>query len=355
MPEYPDLEAYRAALAERIEGARLERLSLAAPHLLASVEPPPDALAGRGVVRVRRVAKQLVILLEGAHFCSVHLAVAGRLHWSGAGPEGKTGGKTGGKPGGKTGGKPARLSPRGNLAIWDFETADGGAGQLRLLERSRKKRATIRLGATEAALAALDPGGLEVPGSTLGDFAARLADCPRTLKRALTEPARFAGIGNAYSDEILWRARLSPTKRANRLDAGETARLHRAAAGVLAEWAARLRAGPGAAFPAGVTAFRPEMAVHGKFGQPCPECGSPVQRIARAENECNYCPACQTGGRLLRDRALSRLLKKTWPKTVAEAEHRRRALGGAAPSSSAPRRGAPGSPRRRPGGREPAG
>lgn len=331
MPEYPDLEAYRAALAERIEGARLERLSLAAPHLLATVEPAPAALAGRRVLGARRVAKQLVILLEAAHFCSVHLAVAGRLHWTDL------------RPGGKKTAKPVRLSPRGNLAIWDFALADGGTGQLRLVERSRKKRATIRLGATAEALAALDPGGLEVPGSTPGDFAARLADCPRTLKRALTEPARFAGIGNAYSDEILWRARLSPTKIANRLDAAETKRLHRAAAGVLTEWAARLRQESGPDFPAGVTAFRPGMAVHGKFREPCPKCGAPVQRIARAENECNYCPTCQTGGRLLRDRALSRLLKKTWPKTLAEAERRRRAstdLLSSAPSL--PRRGRPG-------------
>lgn len=331
MPEYPDLEAYRAALAERIEGARLDRLSLAAPHLLASVEPPPAALAGRSVLGVRRVAKQLVILLEAAHFCSVHLAVAGRLHWTDL------------RPVGKKAAKPARLSPRGNLAIWDFALADGGTGQLHLSERSRKKRATIRLGATPEAFAALDPGGLEVPGSTLGDFAARLADCPRTLKRALTEPARFAGIGNAYSDEILWRARLSPTKIANRLDAGETERLHHAAAGVLTEWAERLRAETGPDFPAGVTAFRPDMAVHGKFGEPCPECGAPVQRIARSENESNYCPTCQTGGRLLRDRALSRLLKKTWPKTLAEAERRRRAstdLLSSAPSL--PRHGRPG-------------
>ena len=333
MPEYPDLEAYRAALAERIEGARLERLSLAAPHLLATVEPAPAALAGRSVLGARRVAKQLVILLEAAHFCSVHLAVAGRLHWTDL------------RPGGKKTPKPARLSPRGNLAIWDFALADGGTGQLRLVERSRKKRATIRLGATAEALAALDPGGLEVPGSTLGDFAARLADCPRTLKRALTEPARFAGIGNAYSDEILWRARLSPTKIANRLDAAETERLHRAAAGVLTEWAARLREESGPDFPAGVTAFRPEMAVHGKFREPCPKCGAPVQRIARAENECNYCPTCQTGGRLLRDRALSRLLKKTWPKTLAEADRRRRA-------SAVPLSGTPAPPRDRGFGRK---
>lgn len=314
MPEFPDLEVYRSALADRLRGARLERLGIAAPHLLASVEPPPEALAGRAVRGVRRLGKQIVLLLDEEAFCSIHLAVAGRLHWTDPPAPGR-------KPA-----KPARLSPRGNLAIWDFALASGEPGQLRLVERSRKKRATIRLGATAEALAALDPGGLEVPGSSPEAFAARLAGSTRTLKRALTEPARFAGIGNAYSDEILWGARLSPTKRADRLTAAETARLHAAAEGVLTEWAARLRKECGAGFPAGVTAFRPGMAVHGRFGEPCPECGSAVQRIVRAENVCNYCPACQTGGRLLRDRALSRLLRDRWPRTVREAAERRRTL-----------------------------
>lgn len=314
MPEFPDLEVYRSALADRLGGARLERLGIAAPHLLASVEPPPETLAGRAVRGVRRLGKQIVLLLDEEAFCSIHLAVAGRLHWTGPPAPGR-------KPA-----KPARLSPRGNLALWDFALASGEPGQLRLVERSRKKRATIRLGATAEALAALDPGGLEVPGSSPAAFAARLAGSTRTLKRALTEPARFAGIGNAYSDEILWRARLSPTKRADRLTAAETVRLHAAAEGVLTEWAARLREECGAGFPAGVTAFRPGMAAHGRFGEPCPECGSAVQRIVRAENECNYCPACQTGGRLLRDRALSRLLRDRWPRTVREAAERRRTL-----------------------------
>ena len=329
MPEFPDLEVYRSALAERLRGARLERLRLAAPHLLASVEPPPEALAGRAVRGVRRLGKQIVLLLDEARFCSIHLAVAGRLHWTG--PPGA----------GRNTAKPAQLSPRGNLAIWDFALASGESGesgesgQLRLVERSRKKRATIRLGATAEALAALDPGGLEIPGSAPVAFAARLAGSTRTLKRALTEPARFAGIGNAYSDEILWRARLSPTKRADRLTEAETARLHAAAEGVLTEWAARLLEECGAGFPTGVTAFRPGMAVHGRFGEPCPECGAAVQRIVRAENECNYCPACQTGGRLLRDRALSRLLRDRWPRNLAEAAERRRTLSERRPGGDA--------------------
>ena len=326
MPEYPEVEVYRSALEERLRGARLERLRIAAPHLLASVEPPPEALGGRTVRGVRRIGKQVVLLLEGDRFCAIHLAVSGRLHW------------TDPPPAGRATSKPARLSPRGNPAIWDFALASGAPGQLRLVERSRKKRATIRLGATAEALAALDPGGLEVPGSSPAAFAARLAGSTRTLKRALTEPARFAGIGNAYSDEILWRARLSPTKRADRLTDAETARLHAATVVVLTEWAARLREECGDAFPTGVTAFRPGMAVHGRFGEPCPECGAAVQRIVRAENESNYCPACQTGGRLLRDRALSRLLHDRWPKTLAEAEARRRTLADPVPH------GAPGRP-----------
>ena len=338
MPEFPDLEVYRSALSERLCGARLERLRLAAPHLLASVEPPPEALAGHAVRGVRRLGKQIVLLLDEARFCSIHLAVAGRLHWTG--PPGA----------GRKTAKPAQLSPRGNLAIWDFALASNEPGQLRLVERSRKKRATIRLGATADALAALDRGGLEIPGSSPEAFAARLAGSTRTLKRALTEPARFAGIGNAYSDEILWRARLSPTKRADRLTDAETARLHAAAEGVLTEWAARLREECGAAFPTGVTAFRPGMAVHGRFGEPCRECGGAVQRIVRAENECNYCPACQTGGRLLRDRALSRLLHDRWPRNLAEAAARRRTLSEQPPGTGRTTTGTGGPPGRR-GGR----
>ena len=314
MPEYPDVELYRFAVAARIVGARLSGFRIASPHLLASVEPPPEALIGRLATGVRRIGKQLVMEFEEDLFCAVHLAVAGRFHWTeGSGT-----------------GKPVRLSPRGNLAIWTFEwTFESGpaeGGHLRLVERSPKKRASIRVGRGAEQLRALDRGGLEVPGSTRAAFAARLAGLTRTVKRALTEPARFAGIGNAYSDEILHRARLSPTKRAGSLSDEELGRLHGAAESVLTEWAAKLQDEGGRAFPTGVTAFREGMAVHGRFGQPCPECGSPVQRVRRAENEFNYCATCQTGGKLLADRAMSRLLRKKWPRTLKAAEERRRRL-----------------------------
>ena len=314
MPEYPDVELYRRAVAARIVGARLSGFRIASPHLLASVEPAPEALVGRHATGVQRIGKQLVMEFEEDLFCAVHLAVAGRFHWTeGSGT-----------------GKPVRLSPRGNLAVWTFEwTFESGpaeGGHLRLVERSPKKRASIRVGRGPDQLMALDRGGLEIPGSTREAFAARLAGLTRTIKRALTEPARFAGIGNAYSDEILHRARLSPTKRAGSLTTDEVERLHSAAEAALTEWAARLKAECGTAFPTGVTAFREGMAVHGRFGQPCPDCGSPVQRVRRAENEFNYCATCQTGGRLLADRAMSRLLRKKYPRTLKAAEERRRRL-----------------------------
>ena len=310
MPEFPDVELYRSAIGTRIVGARLSAFRIASPHLLASVETPPEALIDRIATGVRRIGKQLVMEFEEELFCAVHLAVAGRFHWTaGAGS-----------------GRPVRLSPRGNLAVWSFETETRSGGSLRLVERSPKKRASIRVGQGPAPLRALDRGGLEIPGSTPEEFAARLAGLTNTIKRALTEPARFAGIGNAYSDEILHRARLSPSKRAGSLSDDEMGRLHRAAESVLTEWAGRLREECGSAFPTGVTAFREGMAVHGRFREPCPDCGSPVQRVRRAENEFNYCATCQTGGRLLADRAMSRLLRKTWPRTLAAAEERRRRL-----------------------------
>ena len=311
MPEYPDVELYRSAVEARIVGARLTGFRIASPHLLASVETPPEALVGSLATGIRRIGKQLVMEFEEGFFCAVHLAVAGRFHWTeGLGR-----------------GKPVRLSPRGNLAVWTFEAGPAGGGHLRLVERSPKKRASIRVGRGETHLRALDRGGLEIPGSTRDEFAARLAGLTSTIKRALTEPARFAGIGNAYSDEILHRARLSPSKRAGNLGEDELDRLHNAAKGVLTQWAARLQDECGSAFPTGVTAFRDGMAVHGRFGQPCPDCGSPVQRVRRAENEFNYCATCQTGGRLLADRAMSRLLRKKYPRTLKAAEERRRRLG----------------------------
>ena len=312
MPEYPDVELYRYAVAARIVGARLSGFRIASPHLLASVEPATEALIGRFATGVQRIGKQLVMEFEEDLFCAVHLAVAGRFHWTASSGSGK----------------PVRVSPRGNLAVWSFESGPGGGGHLRLIERSPKKRASIRIGRGEEQLRALDRGGLEIPGSTHQEFAARLAGLTNTIKRALTEPARFAGVGNAYSDEILWRARLSPTKRAGSLTTDEIERLHSAAETALTEWAARLKAECGNAFPTGVTAFREGMAVHGRFGQPCPECGSPVQRVRRAENEFNYCATCQTGGKLLADRAMSRLLRKKWPRTLKAAEERQRRLRG---------------------------
>ena len=317
MPEYPDVELYRFAVAARILGARLASFRIAAPHLLASVEPPPEALIGHRATGVRRIGKQLVMEFEEDLFCAVHLAVAGRFHWTASSKSGK----------------PARLSPRGNLAIWSFESDSEGGGVLRLVERSPRKRTSIRVGRGPEQLRSLDRGGLEIPGSTLQAFAARLAGSTRTIKRALTEPARFAGIGNAYSDEILWRARLAPSKRAGSLSGEEVGRLHTAAEAILTEWAARLQADCGHAFPSGVTAFRDGMAVHGRFGRPCPVCSSPVQRVRRAENEFNYCATCQTGGRLLADRAMSRLLRKKWPRTLKAAEDRRRRLRGPVPGS----------------------
>ena len=310
MPEFPDVELYRSAIRARIVGARLAAFRIASPHLLASVETPPEALVGRVATGVRRIGKQLVMEFEEELFCAVHLAVAGRFHWTaGSGSR-----------------KPVRLSPRGNLAVWSFDSEGERGGKLRLVERSPKKRASIRVGRGPQPLRALDRGGLEIPGSTREAFGARLAGLTNTIKRALTEPARFAGVGNAYSDEILHRARLSPSKRAGSLTSEELGRLHAAAESVLTEWAARLQEECGSAFPTGVTAFREGMAVHGRFGQPCPDCGSPVQRVRRAENEFNYCAACQTGGRLLADRAMSRLLRKKWPRTLRAAEERRRRL-----------------------------
>ncbi len=321
MPELPDLEVYREAIRRRILGTRLTRFRVASPHLLASVAPPPEDLVGLVATDVRRIGKQLALEFEGEHFFAIHLAIAGRFSWT---------------PAGSRRDEP-RLSPRGILAEWRFGPADRDGpegGALRLRERSRKKRASIRLGRGKAALEELDRGGLEVPGSTLAAFSARLAGSTRTLKRALTEPARFAGIGNAWSDEILHAARLSPMKPCRNLSPEETARLHEATVSVLTEWTSRLAEECGDGFPTRVTAFREGMAVHGRFGQPCPDCGTRVQRVRRAENEFNYCPKCQTGGRLLRDRGMSVLLKKSWPRTVAAAERRRDRL---RPVHSAPR------------------
>lgn len=311
MPELPDLEVYREAIAARVLGQPLERVRLGNPFLLRSAEPPLADAEGRRVVAVRRLGKRLVLALEGDLFLSLHLMIAGRLHWKDPG---------------------AKLPGRSGLAAFDFPV-----GTLVLTEAGSKRRAALHLVRGEAALVPLDRGGLEPLGAAPAAFATALRRENHTVKRALTDPGLFSGIGNAYSDEILHRARLSPVKLTSRLDDEEVARLHQATQAVLLEWTARLRAEAGAAFPEGVTAFRPEMAVHGKHRAPCPVCGTAVQRIVRAENEVNYCPRCQTGGQILSDRSLARLLKEDWPRTVEELE-RNPALGVRAPASFTPGR-----------------
>jgi len=299
VPELPDVEAYLAALAPRIVGARLERVRLVTPFLLRSVDPPLSAVAGHAVAGLRRLGKRVVIGLDGDLFLVIHLMIAGRLHWKAAGA----------KPPGRIG-----------LAAFDFST-----GTLTMTEAGTKKRASLAVERGEAALTAHDPGGLEPLESHLSDFRTALTAENHTVKRVLTDARVFSGIGNAYSDEILHRARLSPVKLTQALADDEIARLHDATRVVLTEWIERLQRQAGDGFPEGVTAFRPEMAVHGRFGKPCPDCGAPVQRIVYAANETNYCARCQTGGRMLADRSLSRLLHADWPRTLEEWEARRRA------------------------------
>ncbi len=292
MPELPDITVYVEALERNIAGLTLEKIRIIKPFVLRSFDPPISAAHGREVIGVRRIGKRLVIALEGGLFIVIHLMIAGRIRWLAAG----------GKPPGKIG-----------LAAFDFEN-----GTLVLTEAGTKRRASITLVSGEAKLAELDRGGLEIFDSDLDQFAARLRSENHTLKRALTDPRLFSGIGNAYSDEILHRARLSPVKHTARLSDDEMERLFHATRNVLTEWTERLRAETGNGFPEKVTAFREEMAVHGRFGKPCPACGSIVQRIRYADNETNYCPRCQTEGKLLADRALSRLLKLDWPKSIDE-------------------------------------
>ena len=292
MPELPDVVVYVESLAQRVVGARVERVRLLSPFVLRTVVPPLAAAEGQRVNAVRRLGKRIVIALESDLFLVIHLMIAGRLRWLEAGK----------KP-------PGRIT----LALIDFTT-----GTLAFTEAGTKKRASLHLVQGEAALAAFDLGGLEVEDAGIDAFRERLVREHHTLKRALTDPRLFSGIGNAYSDEILHRARLSPIAMTRKLTSEEIARLHGAVREILAEWTARLRTEAGLGFPAGVTAFRPEMAVHGKYGQPCPVCGAPVQRIVYAENETNYCARCQTGGTILADRALSRLLKSSWPRSIDE-------------------------------------
>jgi formamidopyrimidine-DNA glycosylase len=301
VPELPDVTVYLEALERRIFDARLERVRLLTPFVLRSVDPPLSAAAGKSVVGFRRLGKRIVIALQGDLFLVIHLMIAGRLHWRPAGA----------RPPGKIG-----------LAAFDFST-----GTLILTEAGTKRRASLEVVRGESALRQHDPGGLDVFAAPLEAFHAALVAENHTLKRVLTDPRVFSGIGNAYSDEILHRARLSPVKQSQALDAEEIRRLWEATRTVLTEWIERLRQEAGDEFPEGVTAFRPAMAVHGRYGKPCPECGVPVQRIVYADNETNYCARCQTGGRLLADRSLSRLLHRDWPKTVDEWEARRRPTG----------------------------
>ncbi|MGH8230249.1 MAG: Fpg/Nei family DNA glycosylase [Steroidobacteraceae bacterium] len=295
MPELPDITRYLEALDERILGAMLTRVALNNPFLLRTATPPLSDAAGRRVQALQRIGKRIAIGLEGQLWLVLHLMIAGRLHWFAAGS------------------KVARA--RSALARFEFDR-----GTLTLTEAGSKRRASLHLIEGAAALARVDPGGLELAGADVAQFSARLRGEQHTLKRALTDPRLFAGIGNAYSDEILHRARLSPLALTQRLSSQELARLYQAARATLEDWTQRLRTADAGGFPEGVTAVRPGMAVHGRFGQPCPVCGTPVQRIRYADNETNYCPRCQTEGRVLADRALSRLLKDDWPRTADELE-----------------------------------
>jgi formamidopyrimidine-DNA glycosylase len=292
MPELPDVSLYVEGLERRIAGRRLLAVRLANPFLLRTAVPPIGAAEGRTVAGLRRLGKRIVIALEGELFLVLHLMIAGRLHWL----EGAA-------------------KARNTLARFEFEH-----GTLAFTEAGTKRRASLHVVSGEAALKAMDPGGAEIEALDESAFSSLLKKENHTLKRALTDPRVFSGIGNAYSDEILHRARLSPVALTSQLDEEETRRLFRAVKDTLEYWTAKLRAEAEGRFPEKVTAFREGMAVHGRYGKPCPACGAPVQRIVYAENETNYCARCQTGGKILADRALSRLLKKSWPRSIEELE-----------------------------------
>jgi formamidopyrimidine-DNA glycosylase len=297
VPELPDIEVYVDHLRRRILGQPLSGARIASAFLVRTFDPPLKAAFGKRVTGVARMGKRLVFDFEDDLHLVLHLMIAGRLRWR--------------EPGAKV---PGKLG----LAAFDFPN-----GTLLLTEASPKKRASLHVVRGRDALRGLDPGGLEPLGASVADFAAALRSESHTVKRSLTDPHLLSGIGNAYSDEILWRARLSPLKLTGKLTDDEIARLHAAVQATLTEWTARLAKDTGEAFPEKVTAFRDEMAVHGKYRKPCPACGSPVQRIAYADNEANYCATCQTGGKLLADRSLSRLMHDDWPKTLEELEARR--------------------------------
>ena len=304
MPEYPDIVVYIEALEKRIRGRRLEHVRLNSPFLLRTASPPISDAEGKVVVELRRLGKRICIGLEGDLWLVIHLMIAGRLHWKEATAQSS-----------RTGSKAVSIkSSKRDVAVFEFEN-----GTLSLTEAGTQKRASLHLVTGEAGLRDLDPGGLEVFELTNHEaFATVLQSANHTLKRALTNPRLFSGIGNAYSDEILFEAQLSPIKLTQKLTGEELKRLYSATRSTLTQWVDRLREESGAGFPEGVTAFRKEMAVHGRYKQPCPRCGAKIQRIRYASNETNYCPTCQTGGKLLADRALSRILRDDWPKTAEE-------------------------------------
>ena len=296
MPELPDIVAYIEALEVRILNQPIQDIRLASPFLLRSVDPPLSEASGKKVTLLRRLGKRIVFGLEDDLFIVIHLMIAGRFHWKD---------------------KPVKPN-RQTLATFVFPS-----GTLMLTEAGSKKRASMYFVRGESALDAHDPGGLEVLDADFESFKARLTKESHTLKRALTDPHFFSGIGNAYSDEILHAAELSPLKLTRRLDESEVRRLFEATQGTLRFWSEKLSSEARENFPEKVTAFREEMSVHGRYGKPCPKCGTSIQRIVYAANEANYCPACQTGGRLLADRALSRLLKEDWPRTLEQLEERK--------------------------------
>jgi formamidopyrimidine-DNA glycosylase len=298
VPELPDILLYLHALTPRIVGHRVERLRLATPFLLRSIDPPLSSAEGKTIVALHRLGKRIVFELEGELFLVLHLMIAGRLRWQDAG---------------------ARIPGKVGLLAVDFEHAT-----LVLTEAGTRRQASLHVVSGREALRQHDPGGINVLEADLESFGRALRQDNHTLKRALTDPHVFSGIGNAYSDEILHAARLSPFKQTGSLPDDELRRLYDATRATLTRWITRLQEDTGDEFPEKVTAFRDGMAVHGRYGQPCPDCGGPVQRIVYAANEANYCPHCQTGGRLLADRALSRLLREDWPRTLEELERRRK-------------------------------
>jgi formamidopyrimidine-DNA glycosylase len=298
MPELPDILLYLHALRPRIVGRRVEAVRLASPFLLRSIDPPLSAIEGRTIVGLHRLGKRVVFEAEGDVFLVFHLMIAGRFRWKEEG---------------------ARIPGKVGLLAIDFDH-----GTLILTEAGTKRQASLHVVSGRVALAQHDPGGLDVMTATLPEFAEALTRENHTLKRALTDPHLFSGIGNAYSDEILHAARLSPFKQTRALPDDEVRRLYEATRQTLSQWIVRLQQETGEDFPGKVTAFRAGMAVHGRYNEPCPDCGTPVQRVVYAANEANYCPACQTGGRLLADRSLSRLLKEDWPRTLEELERKKK-------------------------------